>query len=304
MSASDLFGDIRLGTRVIPSKYDVSITPALEAPFVFSGKVIITLELKEGAQPLKAIVCHALELEIEAADVALTREGADGKGVSHACTEVVFDVKTEQVAFLFGEGADLSAGAATLEIHNYKGVHNDKLAGFYRSKYTDSENKEKHTVVTQFEATDARRGLPCWDEPAFKAVFSVELTVPGHLWAISNMPEQSRLAVGHDKIKIRYYPSPIMSSYLLAFIVGEFDMIAGVVPATHTDTHQYNPCDIRVFTPVGKSDQGHFALDVAKKCLAFFNEFFQSPFPLPKLDLIAIADFAAGAMENWGAVGV
>jgi aminopeptidase N len=144
------------------------------------------------------------------------------------------------------------------------------------------------------------RAFPCWDEPGVKATFAVTLIIPAHLTALSNMPERSTLHIaGKDKNgktssmwkKVCFQTSPKMSTYLLAWAVGEFDFVAG--------TTQHG-VQLRVFSPPGRAAQGEFALDVGIRALDFFDEFFQVPYPLPKMDMICITEFAMGAMENWG----
>jgi len=146
---------------------------------------------------------------------------------------------------------------------------------------------------TQFEALDARRCFPCWDEPARKATFVISLTVPANLIAFSNMSVTRHQTIKGGKAKIDFGETPIMSTYLVAFVVGEFDYI---------EAKTEHGVAIRCYTPPGKSDQGKFALDVAVKSLDFYDDYFAIKFPLPKLDMVAIPEFAAGAMENWGLV--
>lgn len=173
----------------------------------------------------------------------------------------------------------------------FNGQLNDQMRGFYRSVYTVN-GEERTLAVTQFEATDARRAFPCWDEPALKAVFEVTLVVPRDRVVISNMPpSHTELEEGGLKT-VRFAETPMMSTYLLAFVVGEFD---------HVETRTAEGVAVRVYTPVGKAEQGRFALEVASRTLSFFQDYFEVAYPLPKMDLIAIPDFAAGAMENWGA---
>uniref|UniRef100_A0A8C4QVC2 Aminopeptidase n=1 Tax=Eptatretus burgeri TaxID=7764 RepID=A0A8C4QVC2_EPTBU len=150
-------------------------------------------------------------------------------------------------------------------------------------------------MLAYVQATDARRAFPCWDEPALKATFDVTLVVPRDLVALSNMNVISRKASTEhpELVEVEFACTPVMSTYLLAFVVGDFEFV---------ETVSRDGVLVRVYTPLGKSEQGRFALEVASKTLPFYKEYFNVPYPLPKIDLIAISDFAAGAMENWGLV--
>lgn len=187
----------------------------------------------------------------------------------------------------------LRPGDAVLSL-SFTGILNDKMLGFYRSKYVGPDGVEKYSAVTQFEATSARNAFPCWDEPAHKATFDINLIVPNDpkVKALSNMPVLNETVSGDQRI-VAFSKSPIMSTYLVAFVVGEYDYI---------ETRSRDGVLVRVYTPYGKTEQGRYALDVCARSLDFYKDYFQIPYPLNKMDMIAIADFACGAMENWGLV--
>ncbi|KAL9266139.1 Aminopeptidase M1-like protein [Drosera capensis] len=142
-------------------------------------------------------------------------------------------------------------------------------------------------ATTQFEPVDARRCFPCWDEPALKATFEVTVVVPTELIALSNMPVFKQEPILNMNT-VHFKKSPLMSTYLLAFVVGEFDSIEDV-----TDD---------VYCPVGQSHRGKLGLSLALRALDFFGEYFSMPYPLPKLDMVAVPDFSCGAMENYGLI--
>lgn len=269
---------VLLPSSVRPIKYNLRLAPDL-VQCTFSGSERVDLEVNSETS---AVVLHAAELEFQS--VGLFRNGTESKP-----ERIDLDEKEETVTFVFTEA--ISVGEATLSVE-FTGQLNDQMRGFYRSAYT-LEDEERVMAVTQFESTDARRAFPCWDEPAAKAVFEVTLVVPPDRVAISNMPAEHTEVNGEGKKVVRFGATPVMSTYLLAFIVGELDAI---------ETQTKEGVTVRVFTPVGKQDQGRFALDVAARTLSFFEGYFAIRYPLPKMDLIAIPDFAAGAMENWGAV--
>jgi puromycin-sensitive aminopeptidase len=247
----------------------------------------VEIEIKE---PASEITLHAVDLYISCVEVE--QEG----NVNEACgIETV--VAQQTVSFKFA--STIPAGRATLRC-KFAGVLNDKLAGFYRSAYKDAEGRTKFLAVTQFEATDARLAFPCWDEPAIKAKFDITLTTDADRVAISNMHAVSvdtrpsrrpGAAPGATERCVRFAETPICSTYLVGFIVGEFDSVS----AYTADGVQVN-----VYTPRGRSAMGQFALNVAVRALDFFTATFGIAYPLRKCDLLSIPDFAAGAMENWG----
>lgn len=185
----------------------------------------------------------------------------------------------------------LPLGKYNLNI-KFTGILNDKMKGFYRTKYVNEKNEQVYAAVTQFEPTDARKCFPCWDEPAIKATFDITLHVPSKLVALSNMPVKNKQE-GQVVDVYEFETTPIMSTYLVAVVVGDYDYI---------EDKSADGVLVRVYTPRGKTEQGRFALEVATKVLPYYKDYFSIAYPLPKMDLIAIADFSAGAMENWGLV--
>jgi puromycin-sensitive aminopeptidase len=267
-----------LPAEVRPVKYRITLSPDLTG-FTFAGEETIDIEVK---RPTAQIVLNAAELEIQAAHVLL-----DGQRMPAQSIEL--DAKAETATLTFG--TPLTIGTSQLYMR-FTGILNDKLRGFYRSEYTLPDGTKRVMATTQFEAPDARRAFPCWDEPAHKAEFEISLVIPSELTAISNMPIISETPHGTGTKLVRFAESPIMSTYLLAIMVGEFECVEADAEGTL----------VRVWTTPGKKEQGRFALDVSCRLLSFYNNYFGMPYPLPKLDLIAIPDFAAGAMENWGAI--
>ncbi|XP_077968024.1 puromycin-sensitive aminopeptidase-like [Styela clava] len=270
----------RLPTNVLPINYNLWLKPCIEE-FTFDGKVDIEVDVKE---PTAEVVMNSMDIKIS----SVTYCQKDMKIFESSAIE--FDESQEKVIIKFA--STLAQGSGVLSIL-FKGELNDKMKGFYRSRYM-VDGEARYGAVTQFEATDARRSFPCWDEPALKATFDVTLVVPKDRVALSNMNVISEADYFEKEFKVvKYARTPIMSTYLLAFVVGEFDFVEGKTP---------KGLPVRVYTPLGKKKQGQFALDVAVKALPYYEDYFNIPYPLPKMDLIAIADFCAGAMENWGLV--
>ena len=291
--------NVRLSKNVIPTAYEIQLCPDLEN-FTFEGVETITLKL---LKKTKVLTLHSKELEIETVEIKIGGEKVFAK--------ISYNEKAETATFLFPENLEAlppSGGKASklrLTIV-FKGILNDKMRGFYKSSYLH-ENKTHHIATTQFEATDARRALPCFDEPAQKAVFHVSLVVPKGKTAISNTLSVSvkEHKAGYEIVK--FSPTPKMSTYLLAFIVGDFEHIEAKTTPTpsssgHSPSGRGRSTRVRVFTTLGKKHQAEFALDCAVKTLEFYEKYFDIAYPLPVLDMIAIPDFSSAAMENWGAI--
>lgn len=283
---------VRLSKLVRPTKYKLQIQPDMEA-FTFVGNEAIDITL---VKSVKELTLHSKDLEIT--------EGWWQVGKTKTeISKISYDVQTETATFVFAKS--LPKGKGKLHLH-FRGVIQESLSGFYRSQY-EYKGKTMRIATTQFESTDARRAFPCFDEPAHKAVFEVSLVIPKHLTAISNTVEVLSSAtpagVEHDPgVKVvNFAPTPKMSTYLLAYIIGEFEYIETKSKSKGKGKGK-NDVTIRVFTTPGKKHQAKFALDVAKRSLEFLNDYFKIPYPLTTLDLIAIPDFSSGAMENWGAI--
>jgi aminopeptidase 2 len=184
---------------------------------------------------------------------------------------------------------------AALDI-KFVGELNDKMAGFYRSYYKKPDGTSGILATTQMEPTDARRAFPCFDEPALKAKFTVTLVAEKSLTCLSNMDvasESEQVSNGTTKKAVKFNVSPLMSTYLVAFIVGELNYI---------ETKAFR-VPVRVYAPPSEDiETGRYALEVAAKGLEFYEKTYGMPYPLPKMDQVAIPDFAAGAMENWGLI--
>ena len=208
------------------------------------------------------------------------------------------DTKLERVTLEVPE--KLAEGAVHI-VYEYVGVLNDLMKGFYASSYktvTDGVEVEHTMATTQFEPGDCRRALPCWDEPIHKATFDVQLTVPQELTALSNMQVKDTTNTTDGLKTVTFATSPVMSTYLLAFVVGDVEY----VEASVTKVNSGDTTLLRVYTIPGQKHKGEFALDVAAKCLAVYERYFEVDYPLVKCDLIAIPDFQCGAMENWGLI--
>ncbi len=261
---------VRLPEGVRPVAYRLRIEPDLEK-LVYSGRVEIDVVLKK---PSKVVELNVLDLAIGAATI-------DG---AHATATL--DPKAERLLLAVPKPVK---GKATIAI-SYTGVISEKMRGFYRSRYTRADGRQAWLGTTQFEATSARRAFPCFDEPALKATYEVTIRVPEGRTAVSNMPVARR-----DGDLVTFAPTPVMSTYLLYWGVGEFE---------HLEGRTKDGVPVRVYTPPGRKELGRFALDTAIRGLAWFDRYYGIPYrkSVPKCDLLAIPDFEAGAMENWGAI--
>jgi len=269
----------RLPQTVVPSAYRLHLTPDL-VNFTFTGRVAIDVEVRDA---VSSFALNALELDLGVATVTAA-------GATFTSSTPVQSDEYQTATFSFD--APLPVGPAVIEIA-FDGTLNDQLHGFYRSTYTDPQGVDHIIATTQFEATDARRAFPCWDEPAFKATYQVNLTVPSHLQAYSNSPVSSDTDLGNGLREVSFTPTMKMSTYLVAFIVGPFE---------ETPVTTVRGVPVRIIYPKGKGGMSDIAMETAVHALEFFTDYFNIAYPGDKMDLIAIPDFAAGAMENLGLV--
>ena len=257
-----------------PINYELIFTPDLKQ-FKFGGQETITADCKKAT---KSISLNCAEIKIIFCHV-------QNKGKTIGSTTKINE-KKEELQITLKEKIN---GQAKIIIE-FQGILNDRLLGFYRSQYQQG-GKTKYLATTQFEAADARRAFPCWDEPEAKATFDITIIADNKFTAISNMPVKTKTKLG-NKTSYKFSKTPIMSTYLIYLGVGEFEYLNGKV----------GKIQIRVVTTKGNKSKGKFSLDLGKKLLVSYEKYFGIKYPLPKLDLIAVPDFAAGAMENWGAI--
>ncbi len=273
MATDSLF---QLPDDLFPRHYDLHLSPDPEFSRL-TGEVTIDVEIHRST----------IEFVLNAKDLRISRAVARYEGVDFPLT--VRLLPAEERVILSGTRLFEQGKRAQLHLEFSREV-DDLLAGFYRCRGQEPSGEAFPMATTQFEATDARRAFPCFDEPRMKATFSLSVTVPPGYTAVSNMPEESR--EGEGGTRIVFARTPRMSTYLLHLSIGRWDRISAVASGV----------EIAVYAPPGRGRDGEFALEVARRLLPWYNDYFGTPYPLPKLDLLAIPDFAAGAMENWGAM--
>ena len=267
----------RLPRHIVPSRYDLTLEPHLNES-TFDGQALITVQALAAT---RLIVLNSIELDIKSVFV-------DGQPAPFS-----LDVETERL--FIGLIEELQPGVAMIDIV-FTGILNDKLRGFYRSTYVDENGEKQVVATTQMQSTDCRRAFPCFDEPDFKAVFATTLiAAPDHL-AISNGPEISRSVITSDsgeKVAVKFADTMPMSTYLVAFVVGKLEATAPV---------DVGGVPLRIVHTPGKGHLTEFGLDVGAKSLRWFVNYYGIPYPDAKIDMVALPDFAAGAMENVGCI--
>jgi aminopeptidase N len=271
----------QLPRNVRPTHYEVAVVPHAQS-LTFDGKVSIRIEVLE---PTTSIVLNAVDMTFASAQ--LVSGGAKGRAYE---PKITVDTQAQTATFTFAQ--PLGVGSYTLEMA-YTGKIGTQANGLFAIDY-DTKAGKKRALYTQFENSDARKFIPSWDEPNYKASFDLTATVPSMQMAVSNMPAADTTDLHDGNKRVHFQTSPKMSTYLLFFGMGDFDRI----------TAKSGQTEVGIVTQSGLGEQGKFALASSAQVLREYNDYFATPFPLPKLDNIASPGSSQffGAMENWGAI--
>jgi len=280
-AAPEVRATTQLPRNVRPTHYDVAVVPHAKS-LTFDGKVTITLEV---LQPTASIVLQALDMTFSS--VRLTPVTGNS---NYPAPQVKVDAEAQTATFVFPQ--PLPVGRYKLAM-DYTGKIGTQANGLFAIDYDTKAGKQR-ALYTQFENSDARKFIPSWDEPNYKATFHLTATVPSSQMAVSNMPVAEKTDLGNGTTRVRFAPSPKMSTYLLFFGLGDFDRATVTVDGT----------EVGVVTQKGLASQADFALQSSKAVLHEYNDYFGVDYPLPKLDNIASPGRSQffGAMENWGAI--
>jgi len=266
----------KLPKDVVPTDYAVRIVPDIDK-LTFAGTETVKLNVR---RRVRQLVLNALELKIEAASI-------DGKELPRSAIKI--DTKNELLTLALP--SELPTGEHTLALR-FAGIINQQGQGLFYMRYQEQGTGARKTMLgSQFEATDARRFFPCWDEPVFRARFQLTAVVPENWLAVSNMPVESEDKIAGGK-EVRFAATPPMSSYLNVFVAGELESIES----------RSGPTQLRVIATRGKAEMGRYALEASAQILQYYNDYFGVAYPLPKLDQIAVPGGFGGAMENWGGI--
>src|ERR1700748_2628061 len=258
----------------VPSHYAIELAPDLQA-LTAEGSEVVDIDVRE----------TTWRLQLNAANLAISEASIDD-GAQRA--EVALDPRAETATLTFPTA--LTKGPHKLRLAFTAKINPFGRGLFFADYPTDAGSKRM--ISTQLEPADARRIFPCWDEPVFKATFALTVSVPQNFLAVSNMPIAKEEPLANGRKRVVFPPTPKISSYLFVLSAGELERI----------TADAGGVTVGVVTTKGKAEKGRFALENAAKLLAWYNDYFGSKYPLPKLDLIAVPGGFGGAMENWGGI--
>lgn len=274
------WAQLRLPRSIHPLSYDLTLDPDLDN-MTFTGRAVISMSVLHDT---KLIVLHSARLNITRATFKLD------DGEARAVTVLEYKPR-QQIAVKFSE--ELKTGQSYVLTLDYSANLSHTYDGFYNSSYTDAGGVKRVLAATQFEPLAARKAFPCFDEPSFKATFLIRISRKPSYLTLSNMPQAKSTPLLNGLVQDEFEKTIVnMSTYLVAFIVANFIPTSKLVSETR----------VSVYSVPDKKEQTHYALDTACKLLEFYNDFFEISYPLKKLDLVAIPDFLAGAMENWGLI--
>ncbi|KAM9694251.1 endoplasmic reticulum aminopeptidase 2 isoform 1-T4 [Trichechus inunguis] len=277
--------DLRLPHMAIPLHYDLLVHPNLTS-LDFAASEKIEILVREATQ---FIILHSKDLEIMNAtlhseeDLRYKKPGKKLKVLSYPAHE--------QIALLVPE--ELIADVRYYVAINFQAKLADGFEGFYKSTYRTSGGETRTIAVTDFQPTEARMAFPCFDEPLFKANFTIKIRRESRHIALSNMPKVRTIELKEGLLEDHFEATVKMSTYLVAYIVCDFNSVSGTT---------LSGVKVSIYASPEKWSQTHYALDTSLKLLDFYENYFHISYPLPKLDLVAIPDFGPGAMENWGLI--
>ncbi|KAK4304350.1 hypothetical protein Pmani_023699 [Petrolisthes manimaculis] len=281
--------DVRLPRSLIPLSYVVKLQPYVNGNFKIVGSVEVEMKVMEETDK---VTLHITAIKTKNHTVKVTpSDNRSGPGLKINKHE--YDQEREfYIAHL---DQKLRKGRTYVLYMDFDAYLNNELRGFYRSSYKDTDGNERWVGVTQFQPTDARRAFPCFDEPALKATYEIYLGRETSMTAISNMPKVATKPIDGQPgwVWDHFNTSVPMSTYLVAFAICDFEKM---------ETQTKNDVQFRVWARSEAISQADYAFKTGPPILTFFEDYFSLPYPLPKQDMIALTDFAAGAMENWGLI--
>ncbi|GAB5359892.1 hypothetical protein AAMO2058_000581100 [Amorphochlora amoebiformis] len=281
------YNAIRLPESLVPVNYTLSLDVDLDPHFRYTGTVSVTLDCRNDTD---LIVLHAKGETMKISTASII-PGSPGEP-RVAVTAAMRHDEHEQLQIKLSRS--LTAGEKYHFNLSFSANLSDSMTGFYKSSYPKKAGVVSWLATTHFEPTNARQAFPCFDEPALKANFSIAITHASRLSALSNMPPEETTDLENGRTMTKFEESVKMSTYLVAFVISDF--------TRRTRLTAKRQLPVSVWAPYHQITQANLALDAAAEILEYFEDFFGLQFPLPKVDLVAVPDFAAGAMENWGLI--